>query len=232
MLRHHSMMIPLAGLSPTDLLPSMSGESSTQTGASPAHQPEQAPHPGLQLCANITKTDHQFQLLIEALRPCADSAPVQRPAEAQPAAAFFPQFVPPTETTPSTGTSLLDIFTEVKASVLLDISRHEFEPGDLHKLDSRYRDKADRSVLELDGCTLKIKSESSTKDYPSLDYILTPLTVYFEVLAAFAPRHLRLHPSSLPNEPRVRLVRCSRLPHGFPSSPLSRNDPWKLRWMV
>ena len=66
----------------------------------------------------------------------------------------FPQFAPAANL-PTPGTSLLDLFPSVKASILLDIARHDFEPSDLYKLDSKYRDKAEPLVLDLWGaCSL------------------------------------------------------------------------------
>ncbi|TRM64923.1 hypothetical protein BD626DRAFT_536131 [Schizophyllum amplum] len=55
-------------------------------------------------------------------------------------------------------------------------------PGDLFKLDSRFRDKVnqpgpDSSIAPRTG---------SSKDYPILHFLLTPLSIYFEILTAFA----------------------------------------------
>ncbi|EPT05788.1 hypothetical protein FOMPIDRAFT_1092138, partial [Fomitopsis schrenkii] len=81
--------------------------------------------------------------------------------------------------------SLLDLFPTVKAGVLLDIARHDFEPSDLYKLDSKYRDKAERSILDLSGGTITLR-RTTTKDYPSFNSLFPPLTVYFQILLAFA----------------------------------------------
>ncbi|KAH9846469.1 hypothetical protein C2E23DRAFT_949406 [Lenzites betulinus] len=87
--------------------------------------------------------------------------------------------------TPATGASLLDLFPSIKASVLLDISRHDFEPSDLYKLDSKYRDKASRSVLDFNGRTFSLR-DPTTKEYPSFHALFAPLMTYFNILAAFA----------------------------------------------
>ncbi|KAH9926274.1 uncharacterized protein BXZ73DRAFT_90948 [Epithele typhae] len=104
---------------------------------------------------------------------------------AQITAASFPSFVPPaTSTTNSAGTSLLDLFPNVEASVLLDIARHEFKPMDLSKLDSRYRDKAPRA-FDFDGTGAFVVREASVKDYPNFHALYSPLSTYFDILAAF-----------------------------------------------
>lgn len=69
--------------------------------------------------------------------------------------------------------------------MLLDISRHDFEPSDLYKLDSKYRDKASRSVLDFNGRTFSLR-DPSAKEYPSFHALFAPLMTYFNILAAFA----------------------------------------------
>ncbi|KAL7278212.1 hypothetical protein ACG7TL_008187 [Trametes sanguinea] len=99
----------------------------------------------------------------------------------------FPQFVPPTNAPSPAGTSLIKLFPHVEASVLLEIARHEFKPSDLSKLDSKYRDRNARSVLEYDagvgGFTIR---EPSAKEYPSLHSVFAPFTTYFHILTMFA----------------------------------------------
>ncbi len=99
-------------------------------------------------------------------------------------ASSFPQFAP-TANLPTPGTSLLDIFPSIKASILLDIARHDFEPSDLYKLDTKYRDKATRSVLDFDGTTFTMR-DPSTKDDPSFRSMYAPLMTYFNILTAFS----------------------------------------------
>ncbi|KAJ7250505.1 hypothetical protein B0H12DRAFT_976874, partial [Mycena haematopus] len=79
------------------------------------------------------------------------------------------------------------LFPRVKASLLLDIARHDFEPLDLFKLDSRFRDRADKSHLDVESGSVLVKTRAgSLKDYPSLHSLLTPLNVYFDILLSFA----------------------------------------------
>ncbi|KAJ7092221.1 hypothetical protein C8R44DRAFT_534477, partial [Mycena epipterygia] len=73
------------------------------------------------------------------------------------------------------------LFPSLEAGQLLEIARHEFRPADLYKLDSRFRDRTDIDRLE----DSKGKSPS-TKDYPFLHSLITPLYTYFRVLVAFA----------------------------------------------
>ncbi|TFK78411.1 hypothetical protein K466DRAFT_471136, partial [Polyporus arcularius HHB13444] len=77
------------------------------------------------------------------------------------------------------------LFPSIKASILLDIARHDFEPSDLYKLDTKYRDKGTRSVLDFDGTTFTMR-DPSTKDYPSFRSVYAPLMSYFNILTAFA----------------------------------------------
>ncbi|KAI0829774.1 hypothetical protein BC628DRAFT_1416803 [Trametes gibbosa] len=95
----------------------------------------------------ITLTPEQLAEIIgRALQSVTQQLATLSPSgtESMPAvsAASFPQFVPPPDAVAITGTSLLDQFPSVKQSVLLEIARHEFEPSDLYKLDSKFRDKA------------------------------------------------------------------------------------------
>ncbi|EPS92762.1 hypothetical protein FOMPIDRAFT_1137342 [Fomitopsis schrenkii] len=105
-------------------------------------------------------------------------------ASPQITAASFPTISVPASARPPPGMSLLDQFPSVRASVLLDIARHEFEPSDLYKLDSRYRDKAERSVIDLSGGTLAVRA-TSTKDYPTFNSVFPPLGLYFQILVTF-----------------------------------------------
>lgn len=62
--------------------------------------------------------------------------------------------------------------------MLLDIARHDFEPLSLFKLDSRSRDRSDRSHLDVESGSVLVKTRVGyLKDYPSLHSLLTPLNV-------------------------------------------------------
>ncbi len=95
-------------------------------------------------------------------------------------------FVGPLTSNPAAGTSasLLSQFPEVEAPVIATIIQHEFKGSDLYKLDSKYRDKAERGVLEWENGTLQFKSEPTVKDYPNPNFVIQPLTVYFSILIA------------------------------------------------
>lgn len=107
------------------------------------------------------------------------------PAMQQPQAAPT-VFVGPLSSNPVAGTSssLLSQFPEVEAATIAAIIQHEFKGSDLYKLDSRYRDKAERGVLELENGSLQFKTEPTVKDYPNVNSVLQPLTVYFSILIA------------------------------------------------
>ncbi|THU79767.1 hypothetical protein K435DRAFT_697128 [Dendrothele bispora CBS 962.96] len=83
---------------------------------------------------------------------------------------------------PALSKSLFHLFYRLDQKLLVDITRHEFRPYDLFKLDTRVCQRADRSSGGLD--TL-LSCPGSHKDYPSLEDLLIPLLVYFEVLVAY-----------------------------------------------
>ncbi|KAJ7645864.1 hypothetical protein B0H17DRAFT_897508, partial [Mycena rosella] len=59
---------------------------------------------------------------------------------------------------------------------------HTLKPSDIYKLDSKYRDKPERGTLEFDGGTVRVKTNTSTRDYPTPQSIEAPLTVYIRIL--------------------------------------------------
>ena len=65
--------------------------------------------------------------------------------------------------------------------MLLDITRHEFKPKDLFKLDLHFWEKG-----ELDKGEDSKSCAGLPKEYPSLSSLLTPLLTYFQVLENFA----------------------------------------------
>ncbi|KAF9255418.1 hypothetical protein L218DRAFT_884188 [Marasmius fiardii PR-910] len=78
--------------------------------------------------------------------------------------------------------SLFATFPRLEASTILDVTRHDLIPTDIHKLDSKLRRKAvDQGTL----ASLTSRSGSS-KDYPSLSTLLYPFGVYVQILAHFA----------------------------------------------
>ncbi|KAI0794450.1 hypothetical protein C8Q74DRAFT_1159014, partial [Fomes fomentarius] len=81
--------------------------------------------------------------------------------------------------------SLLDLFPMIEGSVLLEIVRHEFKPGDLYKLDTRHKERTSRQVLELSSGVVSVR-EQAPRDYPSFNSLYIPLSTYFNMLAGFA----------------------------------------------
>ncbi|KAF9255276.1 hypothetical protein L218DRAFT_967459, partial [Marasmius fiardii PR-910] len=77
--------------------------------------------------------------------------------------------------------SLFAAFPRLEASTILDVTRHDLIPTDIHKLDSKLRQKAvDQGTL----ASLTSRSGSS-KDYPSLSTLLYPFGVYIQILTHF-----------------------------------------------
>ncbi|KAI1788963.1 hypothetical protein LXA43DRAFT_893769, partial [Ganoderma leucocontextum] len=81
--------------------------------------------------------------------------------------------------------SLLDLFPEIEGSVLLEIAWHEFKPGDLSKLDPRYKDRIQRQILDVSGGVVLVRDQAP-RDYPTFHSLYVPLSTYFDVLAGFA----------------------------------------------
>ncbi|KAI0077820.1 hypothetical protein K474DRAFT_1661235 [Panus rudis PR-1116 ss-1] len=112
--------------------------------------------------------------------------PATTPAASSPeSSTSFPTIVS-TAAPSTTGMSLPDYFHNIEPSVLLDIVRHKFEPSDLYKLDPQFRDKEERTRIELDGDNLAIKKTRGSKDYSSLESMHPPLYTYFMILSTFA----------------------------------------------
>ncbi|KAF9258696.1 hypothetical protein L218DRAFT_816254, partial [Marasmius fiardii PR-910] len=72
-------------------------------------------------------------------------------------------------------------FPRLEASTILDVTRHDLIPTDIHKLNSKLRRKAiDQGTL-----TSFTSRSGSSKDYPSLSSLLYPFGVYVQILAHF-----------------------------------------------
>ena len=125
--------------------------------------------------------------LAAMLRGQQGAAPSIPPAAAPAvvSAAAFPQFTfAPANPVPA-GTSLLDLFPSIEGSVLLEIARHEFRPGDLYKLDPRHKDRATRQVLDVSSGVVSVR-DHAPRDYPAFHSLYIPLITFFNVLAGFA----------------------------------------------
>ncbi|EJF57718.1 hypothetical protein DICSQDRAFT_11976, partial [Dichomitus squalens LYAD-421 SS1] len=81
--------------------------------------------------------------------------------------------------------SLLDLFPSIEGSVLLEIARHEFRPGDLYKLDLRHKDRATRQVLDVSSGVVSVRDQAP-RDYPTFHSLYLPLITFFNVLGGFA----------------------------------------------
>lgn len=97
-------------------------------------------------------------------------------------------FVGPLTGNPAAGASpsLLAQFPEVEEAVIISVVTHTLKPSDLYKLDIKYRDKADRGTLEFDNGSVRVRTDTSTRDYPTPQSIEAPLTVYIRILIAHA----------------------------------------------
>ncbi|KAG6905820.1 hypothetical protein DXG01_000537 [Tephrocybe rancida] len=126
----------------------------------------------------IRLSSEDIQALMAALLP---SLAVQFQAGAPPPA-VSPHHEPRRWCVPS----LLSQFPEVEEAVILAVINHTLKPSKLYKLDSKYRDKAERGMLELEGSTLRVKADTTMKDYPTPYSIEASLLVYMCILVAHA----------------------------------------------
>lgn len=126
----------------------------------------------------MTFSAEQMLALFQLMQQNAGHGPPAVPAVPATAvtAQSFPAFVAPAPVA-HTGKSLLDWFPTTEGSMLLNIAKHDFKPSDLYKLDSKFRDKAERSILTIDGDNVRLCGDPTAKDYPSLNAILPPLTL-------------------------------------------------------
>ncbi|KAG9040850.1 hypothetical protein FS837_013009, partial [Tulasnella sp. UAMH 9824] len=112
----------------------------------------------------------------------------QQQQQAQPQQTQVAHFTGPPSINPASGKlSTQDLFPEIEGNVLAAVIGHTLPASDLYKLDARYRDKPDRSTLELDGTSLRITAETSARDYPFFSYVHQPLVVYFTILIYHVP---------------------------------------------
>ncbi|KAF5384159.1 hypothetical protein D9615_003180 [Tricholomella constricta] len=184
---------------------SASASSSTEPAAqAPGPVPPPAPSPDAAATASApapTPVDATATLstLLSLIAGVMAAQNQGQPAAPSPATVSFPAFVS-TDAFPA-GKSLPNLFPSIETSTLLDIARHEFRPIDLCKLDSRYRNKAD--VDRLEGTAPR---SSALKDYPSLHSLLTPLTMYFAVLQAFAAMAGNTHATFIMGHAAARYI--------------------------
>jgi len=84
----------------------------------------------------------------------------------------------------SPGRSLASYFPDVKPALLLAIVKHEFDPGQIFKIDPQMRDKPRDGHLQLSeaGVLIKAERDASPKEYPSFRSLHDPLHIYFNIL--------------------------------------------------
>ncbi|KAF9553330.1 hypothetical protein CPC08DRAFT_613210, partial [Agrocybe pediades] len=89
--------------------------------------------------------------------------------------------------------SLRSLFPQIEAAHITAITMHQFLPGDLYKLDSKYRGK--EIPYSFNATTMQFEtSNRAARDYKTVDSLFIPLLVYINILTA----HL-LGQSALPN---------------------------------
>ena len=137
---------------------------------------------------HINSADTEFIAFIHqpVARPSRANAGISSSTSSKANTPFglFPKFVNNT-TKPNGKTYLPDLFPLIKPSILLEIVKHEFDPEDLYKLDSNRMRVMENENIVLATVEGKVLTKD-TKGYPDLSFVLRPLTVYFEVLSAFA----------------------------------------------
>jgi hypothetical protein len=102
----------------------------------------------------------------------------------------LPPFHSTTATVVAPGQTLYDLFPLIETSTILAITMHIFKPLDLFKLAPMRHDKnVDlKTVLDFDNGTISVKAHSgSLQDYyPHFTTLVEPLTIYFDILSAYA----------------------------------------------
>ncbi|KAF8508887.1 hypothetical protein JB92DRAFT_2832167 [Gautieria morchelliformis] len=116
--------------------------------------------------------------------------PPPLPTGLPPAITSLPQgsvFVPPISLNPASGMSIDRSFPHVESALRLAISKHEFRPSHLYKLDATVKEHPKPKAFEIsdDGEFLQCERDASPKDYPSFRALYDPLVVYFQILQYF-----------------------------------------------
>jgi hypothetical protein len=90
------------------------------------------------------------------------------------------QPLPPFVANAAPSESLYVRFPGIESTVLVAIAHHSFYPTHLYKLEPRWRELLDSERLADAG------KSRTTKDYPTPNSVLAPLSIYFRVLTALA----------------------------------------------
>lgn len=160
---------------------------------SPATQDPPAPHVIPSSTPIILTADALQVLLAHVARdlPTGDSvqmtaSPTTVPLRQE----SLPPFHSTTTTVVPPGQSLYDLFPLVDTSTILDITKHILKPLDLFKLDPTLYDKDMdlTTVLDFDNGTILFKAHSGSlrNYYPDFSSLVEPLTIYFDILSAYA----------------------------------------------
>ena len=79
------------------------------------------------------------------------------------------------------------VLPHIKSALQLAITKHEFLPGQLFKLDSQIKEKLKVKSFEIleDGGFTQQEWDALPKEYPSFHFLYDPLNVYFDILQFF-----------------------------------------------
>src|SRR5882672_12505309 len=138
------------------------------------------------LLAQLQNPVQPQTLPLQTSPPQPQMNPVLPPAQPLAPLPPQPQSVPPPQVPPgpsaptgasiapplmanSPGRSLASYFPDVKPTLLLAIVKHEFDPGQILKIDPQMRDKPRDGHLQLSeaGVLIKAERDASPKEYPS-----------------------------------------------------------------
>uniref|UniRef100_A0A8H7XNY1 Uncharacterized protein n=1 Tax=Psilocybe cubensis TaxID=181762 RepID=A0A8H7XNY1_PSICU len=142
----------------------------------------------------IILTNEQFEILLNrgligSPRVKVPTPPPPPPVAPVAASVQIPPFISNAASSSATSESLLDLFPNVPRATILEIVQFMFHPLNLNKLDlsahKKVHDAQSSIVLENDNITVKPRL-GTAKDYPTLQSLLEPLFVYFNILGQYA----------------------------------------------
>jgi len=82
------------------------------------------------------------------------------------------------------GRSLASYFPDVKPALLLAITKHKLDPGQLFKINPQMKDRPKDTQLQLSDAGILVKAERDglPKEYPSFRSLHDPLHIYFNII--------------------------------------------------
>uniref|UniRef100_A0A8H7XSH2 Uncharacterized protein n=1 Tax=Psilocybe cubensis TaxID=181762 RepID=A0A8H7XSH2_PSICU len=178
--------------SPTPSSPSSLSSTSESNMSSSASGEGNSPSNGMGFGSGIMLTNEQLEILIS--RGLIGNQRIEVPAgpatvTAAPQAAQIPPFISNASSSTAPSESLVDLFPDVPRATILEIVQFTFHPFNLNKLDLSAHEKVHdaRSSLVLENDSLTVKARIGTaKDYPTLQSLLEPLFIYFNILGQYA----------------------------------------------